>query len=442
MKRVNTKMWLILACAFIGVPMLKAQEVQTEVYEEIKTPDGNEDVLFIYNRSGANPNTAGIFQKNTPVYFNAPSLPRFAVIGKNRKYYLGIGGYVKTTISYDFNGVVNNPVDFITADIERKPGNNGKLQASAATSNLFFNFVGLPGTANEFGAYVNANFNGANQTFNLQHAYVTYRGFLMGYTTSLFTDAGAMPPTIDFEGPNSATFVYNTILSYKYNFNRNWSMAASIEMPLLNTQQLLAEDFEVENQRVPDIPIYLQYAWNDGGSWVRASSIFRSMLYNDLNNGENRSKFGWGVKLSGAAKLCDWMHIYYQGVYGKGISSYIQDLYGLGLDLATNPNSGEVDRVESWGAYMGVQVNLTKNVFMSTTYGQDRIYMPYGESQALYGSNEFGNYKYAQYIATNLIWNILPNLQTGIEYLWGRKVNETGGYEKANRIQTMLQLSF
>ena len=35
MKRVNTKMWLCLVCAFMGAPMLKAQDVQTEAIEEI-----------------------------------------------------------------------------------------------------------------------------------------------------------------------------------------------------------------------------------------------------------------------------------------------------------------------------------------------------------------------------------------------------------------------
>ncbi len=429
-------MWLCLACALMGAPMLKAQVVQTEVMEEIKTPGGEEDLLFVYYRGNTNPNTVEVFRNNTPVYYHAASLPRFAVIGKDRKYYLGIGGYVKTTISYDFNGVVNNPVDFITSDIyPRSSGNGAKVQASAATSNLFFNFVGLPGTDNEFGAYVNANFAGPGQSFQLQHAYVTYRGFLMGYTTSLFTDAGAMPPTIDFQGPNSATFVYNTILSYKYNFNKNWSMAASVEMPMLDITPVASVVASV-NQRVPDIPLYLQYAWNNGGSWVRASSIFRSMMYRDVMKAENKNEFGWGVKLSGAAKLCDYLHIYYQGVYGKGISNYIQDVNGLGLDMVADPNNpGEMDRVESWGAYMGVQVNLSRNVFMSTTYGQDRVYMPSGQ-----GSPD--TYKYAQYIATNLIWNILPNLQTGIEYLWGRRVNQNSDYAKANRIQTMLQLSF
>ncbi len=437
MKRMNTKMWLFLACAFMGAPVIMAQEVQTQVIEEIKTPSGGEDLLFIYYRGNVNPNTASVFRKNTPVNYNAASLPRFAIIGKDKKYYLGIGGYVKGTISYDFNGVVNNPVDFITSDISvpRTPGNGAKVQGSVATSNIFFNFVGLPGTANEFGAYINANFNGPGETFQLQFAYITYRNFLLGYSTSLFTDAGALPPTIDFEGPNAATFVYNTILSYKYNFNKNWSMAASVEMPMLDITTEPTEIASV-NQRVPDIPLYLQYAWDKGGSWVRASSLFRSMMYRDVMNLENKNEFGWGLKLSGAAKLCDYMHLYYQGVYGKGISNYIQDLYGLGLDMVPDPDKpGEMDRVESWGAYMGLQVNLSKNVFMSTTYSQDRVYMPSGQPAG-------STYKYAQYVVTNLIWNILPNLQTGVEYLWGKRVNQDGKYGKANRIQTMLQLNF
>ncbi len=437
MKRVNKKMWLCLACACMGAPLLMAQDLQTQVIEDIKTPSGSEDLLYFTYGGRAMNNTAKVFKKNTPVYFQAASLPRFAIIGKKKKYYLGIGGYVKGTISYDFNGIVENPIDFITSDISvpRSPGNGAKIQGSAATSNLFFNFVGLPGTADEIGAYFNANFAGPNQTFQLQYAYITYRNFMMGYNTSLFTDAGAITPTIDFEGPNAATFVYNTLLSYTYKFNKNWSLAASVEMPMVSATT--GTDVANVTQRVPDIPLYLQYAWNDGSSWMRASSIFRSMMYRNQLTSENRSKFGWGVKLSGTAKLSRCLHLYYQGVYGKGISNYIQDINGLGLDMVANQSKpGEMSRVEVWGAYMGLQYNFSKNVFMTCTYSQDRDYMPSGVTAAP------DTYKYAQYVVTNVFWNILPNLQTGVEYLWGRRTNMDGASGKANRIQTMLQLNF
>ena len=33
-----------------------------------------------------------VLEENAPKYFNAPGMPRFSVIGKEREFYLGIGG--------------------------------------------------------------------------------------------------------------------------------------------------------------------------------------------------------------------------------------------------------------------------------------------------------------------------------------------------------------
>ena len=100
---------------------------------------------------------------------NAPSefgshVPRFAVIGKDHTFYFGIGGKVITTASYDFGHPVDDPNMFITSEIPTgiRPGNGGRVQFSAQQTHLCLNFVGLPGTANKFGAFVSMNLLGDN----------------------------------------------------------------------------------------------------------------------------------------------------------------------------------------------------------------------------------------------------------------------------------------
>ena len=48
---------------------------------------------------------------------------------------------------------------FITSEIPTgiRPGNGGRVQFSAQQTHLCLNFVGLPGTANKFGAFVSMN---------------------------------------------------------------------------------------------------------------------------------------------------------------------------------------------------------------------------------------------------------------------------------------------
>ena len=117
-----------------------------------------------------------VLEENAPKYFNAPGMPRFSVIGKEREFYLGIGGYIRGSVSYDMGNPIDSPIYFITSAIpmDNLPGNSSLFQMSAASSNLFFNFVALPHTQDKVGAYVDFGFAEgikANYGFSLKAAY-------------------------------------------------------------------------------------------------------------------------------------------------------------------------------------------------------------------------------------------------------------------------------
>lgn len=59
------------------------------------------------------------------------------------------------------------------------------------------------------------------------------------------------------------------------------------------------------------------------------------------------------------------------------------------------------------------------------------------------GNTPWGEqYRYAQYALANVIWNITPQISTGLEYIYGRRVDMDGVARHDNRIQTMLQVTF
>ena len=49
-------------------------------------------------------------------------------------------------------------------------------------------------------------------------------------------DLAALPSTIDFQGPNGATFYRATQLAYTYKGLKNWRFHASIEVPSVDGQ--------------------------------------------------------------------------------------------------------------------------------------------------------------------------------------------------------------
>lgn len=380
--------------------------------------------------------------ENAPHLNNVPDVPRFALMGKDRNFYLGIGVNVKAIAETDFGNVIGNDNMFITSAIPmtQAPGNGSRFRLSGQQSNVFLNVVALPDNKNQVGAYVSINFLGNNYAPNLDLAYLKWRGLTAGYTYSLFTDATASPATIDYEGPNAFTCMIHGTAMYEQAFGKDglWKAGIGIDAPAQSFT--LATNTAAVSQRLPDIPFYIQRSWAGGAGRLRLSGIVRNLYYRDLTSNKNVDKIGWGVKASGTTPIVGGLSAFYQAVYGKGIASYIQDLTGTGMDLMPDPsNASRLNPVKVWGAYGTLQYQFSPSVFASATYSHVRTYdAAYSDSTDPWKNG----YKYAQYVVANVFWNVSPIVQVGAEYLYGRRVDFSGAQAHDNRIEAMVQVSF
>lgn len=379
-----------------------------------------------------------ILEENAPEG-GADKVPQFGIWGKQGKFYLGIGGAVKATAGVDLGDPIDNPNEFVTADIVPvEAGNHAKLHLSAMQSNLFVNFVALPESDNQIGAFVSMIFLD-NYTPKLEHAFVKYRGFKIGYDYSVFSDNGALPPTIDYEGPNASTAVQKPVMSYSCSFGKKKAWTASIGLDLPSLDPINANRTRSVNQVAPDVPIAIKYAWGEGSGWIKASAILRNMYYFNEVSQKKVDVVGWGVSLSGTAEILPGLTGYWQGVYGHGIATIMQDLSGGNLDLTPSGNGNNLKATKSWGAFGGLTYNFTDNVSCTAAYSHIRNYVKAWENEP----TPFGEqYKYAQYVVGNVLWDITPIISTGIEYLYGRRVNFDGTQAHCNRLQAMLQVKF
>lgn len=381
-----------------------------------------------------------VLEENAPKYFNAPGMPRFSVIGNQREFYLGLGGYIRSSLSYDWGNPIQSPMYFITSAIPMPagPGDGQLLQMSAASSNMFLNFVALPHTENKVGAYVDFGFAQGMSSYGmtLKSAYLTYRNLLVGYSTSLFTDGQAAAQTIDQQGPNAMTFLFNTVISYQKKLNDHWKIGVSMEMPSVNATY--GPWAEAVNQRMPDIPVYVQYSWHDGKGWIRLSGLVRDMQYRNVVTGNNSSEAGAAVKLSSVGPLTEKLTLFSQSVFGTGIGSYVQDLQGLGMDMVpVDGASGKLRPVEVVGSYLGLQYMITPKLSTSATFSEVKCFMPDG-----YEDVDGDTYKEAAYLVCNFIYRISPVLTTGFEYLWGSRKNLDNSIHHNNRLQASLRVNF
>ena len=377
------------------------------------------------------------FAENSPADSRIPNAPRFALVGKNRKFYLGIGGDVKATMNYDWGSPIQNANEFGPYDIPMpgqsgyNPNNKGWFGISAQQTDIFVNFVALPDNPNKIGFYLNAIFLGNNYAPQIRNVYVSYRGIEAGYGFSLFTDLAASPTTIDYDGPNSFTVDLNAKLDYRHTFGKHFGIGVGLEMPMASYTN--GSYTSTVTQRVPDIPAYIQ--WNFGNNnRIRLSGLLRNMQYADNITRDTKNKVGWGVQLSGNFNICDKLVGYYQAAYGKGMTSYFEDLTGNGLDMVPCiDNRGQLQTVKAWGAYMGLQYNFSSKCYSTLIYSQLRNYAPEYTGGATPWDSQ---YKYGQYILGNFFWNINDLLTWGVEYIYGRRMNMDHNQAHDNRIQT------
>jgi hypothetical protein len=396
---------------------------------EIYSQDSTSKFIITDNKN-KNDSTLSPFLQEQSEWFRNPEIPSFVFQGPGGEFSLGIGGFINLTSSYDFDGIVND-LDFLTYNIVLPQHSYEKQQYQmyANASLLYFKVIQKISDKHLVG-YISANFRGVDNTFNMYQVYVKYLGIEFGKNWSSFTDEASWPVTVNYLGLNSMTEVLNPLIRYKYKFAKEWEAGVSMEMPDFRT------DFEYIlslKQKVPDIPVFLRYSF--GSSHIRLAGIYRNLLYRDTVNNKNESVTGAGVSLTGDVNFSKKLHLYFQALYGQGIGNYIED---LSIDrLNVYPVTGVPGMLAALPAYSyfgALQYNFNKNLFSTVMYSQMKV-MPEN-----YPDPEF--YSYAIQFTGNLFWNFLPSAQLGIEYCFGKRVNQNGAFASANRTELMLQYNF
>lgn len=371
------------------------------------------------------------------LHFQDPRAPRFLFLDRKGRVALGIGGYVKATMSVGMAGIANN-IDFVTATIPTPAQANMRNQfmMDASTSRIFLKLVGRNNIVGNFTIYLESDFRGSASSYfamRLRQAYVQLWNIKVGRSWSTFCDVAAIQPTIDFQGPSGASLTMNLMVQYSKQFGPHWEMAVAVETPsaTYTTRNIYNDAIK---QRVPDVPAYVQFNWREGKSHIRLSGLFRALSYRNLVSDKNQFAIGWAGQLSSVIQLASHWTLYSQLSYGRGYASYLNDLGGYGYDLVPDERNGAMTAPYALGIANGVQYTLKPGLFFSVGYSQCRLF----DTPTLPASS----YHYGQYLAVNAFWSPFPNCQVGIEYLYGNRHNTNNESGSAHRINAMIQYNF
>ena len=373
--------------------------------------------------------------------FQQPGRPQFLFAHKQNRYSLAIGGFIALRTSYDFDGTPS-ATDFIPSSIPI-PGDYAtrqRLSMDASTSRIYIKGIANTRALGRVVIYVSTDFRGGakgSYTPRLREAYVSFKGFTFGRDVTTFCDLDAGPKMIDFQGPNAYNFTFATMIRYEVPFAKD-HLRFGVAAELPDVSGTFGETFDPIPQRVPDFPAYFECAWGAArNNHFRVTGIVRDLYLHNAATGNNTSLLGWGVQASTRIDLARVLTLYGNGVYGEGISRYIQDLSGLGYDFTPDPlDPAKIQTMPMWGWFGAARINIVpQRLFLSGGYSEAHVEHKHG-----YYSGE--QYRNGQYIFGNVFYNLTSRCSLAAEYLYGRRENMDGAKNHANRVSVQVQYNF
>ncbi len=372
--------------------------------------------------------------------FQQALTPSAIFADKRNTFSFAIGGDVALRAAYSFDRIVNN-IDMVPYNIPMTltPADDQEIRMDASTSRIFIRGIANTKKLGQVHIFMDMDFRGGamgSYTPRIRSGYAQMLGFTIGRDVSTFCDLTAAPTTIDFQGPNAYNFRFATMIRYEHSFiDNHLKVGAAAEMP--SVSGTYGETLMAIPQRVPDFPVYLQYSWGENrDSHIRASAVFRDMyLYNNARSSED-DLFGWGVQFSGNIHITKYLELFMNGVYGEGVTRYINDLMGSGLDFTPRPNDPtRVQATPMYGWQAAAQINILPNLFVSGGYSTVSVLKKNG-------TYSDSMYKQGQYIFGNVFWNLTPRFVLAAEYLYGSRKNMDGAKAHSNRINLLAKYSF
>ena len=346
---------------------------------------------------------------------------------------LKIGGYFKSDFIYDLKPAGNTdsfiPSSFPVPSVVTV--NNSTVSVRPTRLSLDFRVPSIK--IGEVRFYIEADLFGTNATTpRLRHAYVQARNFLIGQTFSNFMDPDAFPDTLDFQGPNGMVSLRNP--QFRYGFALSPSTTFYISAEKASSDVIFkTPDFSAQpNAPSPDGAIRLRQEFE--GGHFQIAGLFRSIAA-FLPDGRAGSVFGWGINASAGVETLGKDKLILGVAAGHGISRYLQDTSGLGIDAEvgsfSRPHLQATPAVGVEAAYQ----HYWKNYLRSSVF----------YSYAAVNNTDLAattNYNHGTYTGANLIWNPYGSLYLGGEFLYGWLMHQDGQKANAPRIQFSAKYSF
>ncbi len=339
-----------------------------------------------------------------------------------------IGGFVTLTIGSYLEGATTSGNDFPVSTIAMDPAQSdeSRLVVDPTSTRLNLTISQKTEALGDVKLFIETDFRGSGNTLFLRCATLELKGFTIGQTWSLMTDAKALAPTIDISGTNSRTFFRTQMIAYRYSLENKLTLGASLEYPVVKTTVSSSPEI-----RVPDLIAYLEKSGRVGR--IKIAGVWRTLQYCSGENVNNTN--GWGAQLSGSLNITNRLTLFAQGIYGQSISTFINDLTKQSYDIIED-NGTVYDSTPMWGWGVSAKYKLSDKFALCGNFSRAAVEIDKDYSAIA------STYKSGQYISATLFYYPLKNIITGVEYLNGGKYTYNDDFARAQRINMMIRHLF
>ncbi|MGI9329298.1 MAG: DcaP family trimeric outer membrane transporter [Gammaproteobacteria bacterium] len=338
---------------------------------------------------------------------------------------LAFDGYIKADAIYDTDAVASGGRFF--PDTVGLGTGSEESQITAQQSQ----FGALAQKPTRFGRvtgfFVGDFYGSGSQNFRLREGYGKIGNFMAGKTWSTFMDLSALPQTVALTAPAGVMFKRPSMVRWSQPWGNGWSSNFAIEEPSTNTDVALP-DGATQVKRTPNGIATLRVS-SDAGNHLQLGGIVRELGLKEAT-GNEEFEIGWGLNLTGAARLFG-RHKLVGGVsYGDGMGNYVGGFATspVGAGLSAN---GDLESLRIYTAYGGYQHFWTSQLKSTVSYGIADV----DNASGMPGNSV----KRTQTASANLIWSPFERFGFGVEYLYGKREDEDNSDADNHRIQTAVQ---
>ncbi len=339
-----------------------------------------------------------------------------------------LGGYVKLDAIHDFDEI-GNEYKFATQTIAVPGGSEPRTTFHARETRINLD-VRRPFGQHEGRVFIEGDFFGDGNTFELRHAYGEVGGLLAGQTWTTYMDLSSRPHTLDFEGPDAELFVRQPMVRWTQGIGDGVSFSVALED---SSQDLTTTGGFTGDAITPYPDLTGNVRLENEHRHLQFSGVLRYLNFEGDPGSPDESTMGWGLALSGKTELgAPSRRLMGQVSAGEGSARYNQSLRGAGSDAVLMASS--LDALPLYTGVLAYEHDWSEKWTSAFAYSLASV-----DNDSAQAANALHE---TQSASANLVWHPYPRFLTGVEYLYGIREDNDGQDGDAHRVQFSFKFLF